>query len=318
MIGSDEVFQDVPPNSPDESDDIAMVTAESDDAAEPNKMIEVAEMNKETDKLNLPSPTSSQQDPIIATAYRSVVGAVRQRNEDSCLVVSTGAGGHYTLLPFGLFIVADGMGGHANGHIASKMASRVVAHHVLEKIYLPLLQEGGGVNQTPIQEVMVNAVQAANSAVYGVDPEADSGTTLTAALLLGRRLHIAHVGDSRLYLFVDGVLEPVTNDHTLVQRLQDVGQPADDATMAQIRHVVLRAVGQVEEIEVDTYMRLLPKQGKLLLCSDGLCGLVADEEIQEIMAQDITEQEIVEELVGAAMAAGGYDNITGICVDFNF
>jgi protein phosphatase len=74
----------------------------------------------------------------------------------------------------------------------------------------------------------------------------------------------------------------------------------------------------VEEIEVDTYMRLLPKQGKLLLCSDGLSGLVTDEQIQEIMAQDLTEQEVVDELVNAAMTAGGYDNITGICVTFTF
>ncbi len=268
--------------------------------------------------LKKTAPLSVSQDPIMAVAYRCLLGAVRPRNEDSCLVLSSGAGGHFTLLPFGLYIVADGMGGHANGHVASKTASRIAGRHIVENIYLPLLHEEGGLNQNPIQEVMVNAVQAANTAVYAANPDSDGGTTLTVALVLGRRLHIAHVGDSRLYLLIDGTLEQVTNDHSLVQRLEEVGQPADDDTYAQIKHVLLRAVGQVEEVEVDTYMRLLPKRGKLLLCSDGVCGFVSDAQIQEIMAQDVSVEQIAEELSNAAMAAGGYDNITAVVVDFSF
>lgn len=265
-----------------------------------------------------PSTANQTQTPSMVVAYRCLLGAVRQRNEDACLIFSSDAAGHFAMLPFGLYIVADGMGGHANGHIASKTASRIAARHIIDKIYLPLLHDEGGLNQTPIQEVMVHAVQAANSAVYAASKESDSGTTLTTALVLGRRLHIAHVGDSRLYLFVDGKLEAVTNDHSLVQRLQDVGQPADDITMAQIRHVLIRAVGQSEEVEVDTYMRLLPKHGKFLLCSDGLCGLVADEQIQQIMAQDIPPEQMSDELANKALEAGGYDNITAIVVEFAF
>jgi protein phosphatase len=221
-------------------------------------------------------------------------------------------------MPFGLYIVADGMGGHTNGHVASKTASRVAARYILERIYLPLLHDDGGLNQTPIQEVLVNAVQAANTAVFQADLDSDSGTTLTIALILGRRLHIAHVGDSRLYLLADNELRPITSDHTLVQRLQDIDQPADDITFAQIRHVLLRAVGQVEDVEVDTYMRLLPRNGKLLLCTDGLCGPVSDADMQTILGKPVSLERMVDELTDAAMEAGGYDNITAIIVNFSF
>ena len=287
---------------------------------EPQGTIEIPSAKTEDSKsfVGKTAPFSTDQSPVVVVAYRCLLGAVRQRNEDSCLVLSSGAGGHFSLLPFGLYIVADGMGGHANGHIASKVASRIAARYIVEKIYLPLLHDEGGLNQRPIQEVLVKAVQAANRALYSADMESDSGTTLTVALVLGRRLHVAHVGDSRLYLLVDSQLELVTNDHSLVQRLQDVGQPADDATFAQIRHVLLRTVGHVEEVEVDTYMRLLPKTGKLLVCSDGLSGPVLDAHIQTIMAQDIPIEQMVDELTDAAMAAGGYDNITAVIVDFAF
>lgn len=285
-------------------------------------------MDEENDMagiIEIPSAKAGQTDgaisdavPGLRVAYRTSLGAVRPRNEDSCLVFSSGSGGHFPLLPFGLYIVADGMGGHANGHVASKTATRVAARHILDKIYLPLLHDAGGLNQTPIQEVMVDAVQAANTAVFATEPESDSGTTLTIALVLGRRLHVAHVGDSRLYLWVDGRLEAVTNDHTLVQRMRDVGQPADDVMYDQIKHVVLRAVGQMEEVEVDTYMRLLPKNGKLLLCSDGLCGFVSDKDIQETMSRDMGIETMAGALLDAAMMAGGYDNITAVIVDFVF
>ena len=183
---------------------------------------------------------------------------------------------------------------------------------------MPLLHDDGGLNQTPVQEVLVNAVQAANTAVYQADLDSDSGTTLTIALVLGRRLHVAHVGDSRLYLLTDDGLQQVTNDHSLVQRLQDVGQPADDITFAQIRHVLLRAVGQIEDVEVDTYMRLLPKKGKLLLCTDGLSGPVPDADLQAVLQSNSYIEQMVDEFTEAAMAAGGNDNITAVVVDFAF
>lgn len=248
---------------------------------------------------------------------RSEMGT-RNRNEDSCLVFSASSGGHFPVMPFGLYIVADGMGGHANGHVASRIASRVAGQHILQKLYIPLLQPDETVPQLPpVQEVLEDAIQLANTAVFDNDPENDSGTTLTIALIFGRRLHVAHVGDSRLYLLKNSKLEPVTNDHSLVQRLRDVGQLSDEeATVYRYRNVLLRAVGQERKVDIDTYMRLLPQKGLLLLCSDGLCGFVADERIQEILLQDSSLGVKVNTLYDAAMAMGSNDNVTSILIQF--
>lgn len=249
-------------------------------------------------------------------ALRCDIGQ-RERNEDSCLAFSSETGGHFSMMPFGLYIVADGMGGHTNGHVASKIASRVAANHILKEIYLPILISDGP-PQVGIREVLVDAVQAANTAVFQDDPDTDSGTTFTGALVLGNRLHVAHVGDSRLYLFTEDKFEAVTNDHSLVQRLQDVGQlTPEEATIYRYRNVLLRAVGQGEEVEIDTYMRLLPKKGKLLLCSDGLCGFVSDDIMNEILSQDVPLEKMVDDLFEAAMAANSNDNVTIILVEFS-
>lgn len=301
---------EVSSNEADESDPevitgLIEMTTEGQETAIIAKVIEAHET----------SPADAE--PVLKFAKRCHVGAVRDRNEDSCLVFASDAGGHFALLPFGLYIVADGMGGHANGHVASKTASRTAAQTIVSDIYIPLLQDDGSAYQPAIQEVMTRAVQAANSAVYELDPTSDSGTTLSIALIFGRRLYIAHVGDSRIYLFTDGELETISTDHSLVQRLQEVGQlTAEEATLYQYRHVLLRAVGQMEEVEVDTYMRRLPKSGRLLLCSDGLPTMLTDSAISEILEKNLPAEDTVDQLLREAMDAGGFDNITAILVDF--
>lgn len=257
--------------------------------------------------------------PYLHVAQRCDVGAVRQRNEDSSLVFSSETGGHFQMMPFGLYVVADGMGGHENGHMASRLASRMAARHILNNIYLPLLQDDSAANQNPIQEVMEAAVLAAHKSIYDPESITDSGTTLSVALILSRRLYVAHVGDSRVYLLADGKFEAITNDHSLVQHLQDVGDlTPEQAAAYQYRNVLLRAVGQTEDLEIDTYTRRLPQSGRLLLCSDGLCGFVPDPVIQKIMQQSIPIEKIADKLVATAMSAGGYDNITAIVVEFAF
>ncbi|MCA9875595.1 MAG: serine/threonine-protein phosphatase [Ardenticatenaceae bacterium] len=257
------------------------------------------------------------EEPHMRVAKRCHVGARRERNEDSSLTLVSEVGGHFAVLPFGLYIVADGMGGHSDGHVASRIASRTAAMHIIHNIYLPLLEDSDKGFKAPIQEVLEQAVQKANKAVFENDPEMDSGTTLTIALVLGRRLHVAHVGDSRLYLMANGKFEPITNDHSLVQRLQDVGQlTAEEATFYRYGHILLRAVGQADEVEVDTYMRLLPKSGKLLMCSDGLSGFVSEAEMRSILERDIPLEEMADALFRAAMDMGGFDNITAVLVDF--
>lgn len=290
----------------------AAITSELDETAVTSELIDTAVID-----TGLPKSEAATNDPTLRAGVRCDVGA-RERNEDSCLVYSSESGGHFSIVPFGLYIVADGMGGHTNGHVASRIASRVAAHYVLSKIYMPLLQTVGPPTNVPIQEVLLDAVQAANTAVFEDDPEVDSGTTLTVALVLGRRLHVAHVGDSRLYLLANDKLEQISSDHSLVQRLQDVGTlTAEEATMYRYRNVLLRAVGQGEEVEVDTYMRLLPHTGKLLLCSDGLCGFVDDGTIKEILEKEISLPELVDDLYETALAAQSNDNVTAVVVDFS-
>ncbi len=307
----------------DEAKEAALVASEVNeaDATTPflrNPFIKITEAAKTRPIITKPTEPLVADEPAMNAAVRCHVGARRERNEDSCFAFVSELGGHFKMQPFGLFIVADGMGGHADGHIASKIASRTAAHTIIERLYLPLLADDERVMQTPIQEVLETAVQLANKAVFTYDPEMDSGTTLTIALVLGRRLHVAHVGDSRVYLYANDKLEPVTSDHSLVQRLQDVGQlTPEEATFYRYGHILLRAVGQSDEVEVDSYMRLLPKSGTLILCSDGLSGFISDAEIQEIMSQNTTIQNIADGLFSAAMSVGGFDNITAVVVKFD-
>lgn len=257
--------------------------------------------------------------PRLQATQVSHVGAIRERNEDACLALNAQLAGHFQQLPFGLYIVADGMGGHMNGHEASNLAIRVASRHIINRLYLPMLQATDSPLQIPVQEVLTQAVAKANAAIFSPDPELDGGTTLTIALIIGQRLYVAHVGDSRAYLLRQGQLEQITDDHSLVRRLQDVGQLAhDDEILYSMRHVLLRAVGQGDELEVDSYTLRLPSHGRLLLCSDGLSGIVSDPEIEALLQQPTSLSETADALFQAAMAGGGHDNISLVIVDFDF
>jgi PPM family protein phosphatase len=260
-------------------------------------------------------------EPLLRAAQRCHVGAVRPRNEDSCLTFVATSGGKEPVLPFGLFIVADGMGGHFAGDEASKQASRMVAEQILTHIYMPMLRGNGVASahspQQPVQEVMERAVQSANQALFSPDPDKDSGTTLTAVLICGRRLYLAHVGDSRAYLLQDGELEQLTTDHSYVQRLRTVGQiTAEEAASHPHRNVLYRAVGQGGELEIETYTRSLTRPGKLVVCSDGLWGLAPEVMIQSVLEDDLNLQEMADKLTSLALQGGGHDNITIIVVEF--
>ncbi len=256
--------------------------------------------------------------PSIQMVQRCHVGAVRHRNEDSCCVFVTENGGEETIPGIGLFVVADGMGGHYAGHEASRKASRLFMHYVLDKVYLPLLQRNGPSGyQEPIQEVMLHAVQIAHQALQNPDPEKDSGTTLTGALMVGKRLYVAHVGDTRAYLLTPTGLEQVTTDHSIVQRLIDAGQlTAEEAILYPQKNLLYRALGQQGSLDVDAYTRSLPKKGSLMMCSDGLWGLVPDDAIHGVLNQNISLAEKADALVEMALQAGGHDNITVVIVDF--
>lgn len=242
------------------------------------------------------------------------VGRVRNHNEDVLLVFTGELAGLEAMPHFGLFVVADGMGGHSLGERASGVAARTITLVALEAILPSLLADPQADVERPLlKEVMEQAMETANRAVNAGVPE--GGTTLTAALIIGEQLVLAHVGDSRAYCITDDTFEQLTRDHSLVQRLQELGQlsPAEAAVHPQ-RNVLYRAVGQGEGLEVDIESRRLSPGAMLLLCSDGLWGLVPDEKLEAIIREGPSLQAACEKMVAAANAAGGPDNITALLV----
>jgi len=242
--------------------------------------------------------------------YMSDVGRKRERNEDSLHITHSCLRHDLGLESFGLFIVADGMGGHQKGEIASSLAVKVAAASILQDIYLPYLSDDKNANNCPINEALQLAIERANTAVIHSVP--DGGTTIVVALVMGNNAYIAHVGDSRAYIFKQHVLKQITEDHSLAQKLEQMGQSAAEARQAQ--SVLYRAVGQGEAIEVDTHIQHLPAGASLLLCSDGLWDLVDDAAITAVLTASPSPQIACEQLVAAANENGGRDNITAVVV----
>jgi serine/threonine protein phosphatase PrpC len=242
----------------------------------------------------------------------SEVGMVRSNNQDAAFSFFSTLRSADERPDFGLFVVADGMGGHHDGEKASAMTVNILAQQVTGTIYLPLLNDDNQ-NQTPINDALVAAVQKANSEVMANVP--DGGTTATAAVIIGDRAYIAHVGDSRLYLITSDSFEQLTRDHSLVQRLIELDQlTPEEATEHPQKNVLYRALGQSETVEVDVLTRRLPPKSRLLLCSDGLWNLVDSSEIAEVVRQHDNPQEACNRLVTLANKRGGLDNITVILV----
>ena len=236
----------------------------------------------------------------------------RGNNEDSALTIVLNVEITGAPPPLAIFMVADGMGGHQDGEQASSITTRTVAHYVMNEIMLPQLQEElPNADQKTIPEVLVEAMGAANRAVQDQVP--GGGTTATCAVVRGDLAYFAHVGDSRAYLIAEGNLELVTRDHLLVRRLQELGQlTAEEADAHPQRNVLYRAVGQSDALEIDAATRRLPPGARVLLCSDGLWGVLGDSRIASIMAATGDPQEACDRLIAATNESGGQDNITAI------
>jgi len=258
------------------------------------------------DREALPKPSKFD------VGWLSDVGVVRDHNEDAALVITAAHDGDNGPPSFGLFVLADGMGGHRAGEVASSLAARVAAHHITRHSYLPsLLGRERDANQPALTEVLIDAVRAANRAVSKEAP--GSGTTLICALILGTQAYLAHVGDSRAYTLREGTLEQITHDHSVVDRLVDLGRlTPDEAAVHPQKNVLYRAIGQSGVLEVDTHVRKIRPGEYLLLCSDGLWGLVDEDDIVTLVTEASSLQGACEDLVAAANGAGGADNITAI------
>jgi serine/threonine protein phosphatase PrpC/CRP-like cAMP-binding protein len=238
------------------------------------------------------------------------VGRVRERNEDSFLVDKK----------LDLFIVADGMGGHAAGEVASQLAVRVV-REVLSRERDTLLQFEAGessVSRTDILRLIESAVQQACAAVFGEaqrdETKRGMGTTMDALLLIGPRGFIGHVGDSRVYLHRQGAVHQLTEDHSLINELLRRGRlTREQIDKIQYKNAVTRAVGVYESVEVDTLdFDVLPGD-RFLLCTDGLSGYLEEAELERLFGE-IPEAELATRLVALANERGGKDNITAVVV----
>jgi len=241
-------------------------------------------------------------------------GMVRGNNQDALFSLLLSGASSDELPDVGVFMVADGMGGHQEGERASAITTRTVAGYVLREVVLALLEQRlNDPERASIAEVLRAAVHEANDAVNEQIPE--GGTTATVTVILGDLAHIAHVGDSRAYLFSEGSLEQITRDHPLVQRLIELDQltPEEAAEHPQ-RNVLYRAIGQSETLDVDAITRRLPPRSHLLLCSDGLWNMVAEETIAEVIEKHSDPQRACAELVQLANDRGGPDNISVILV----
>jgi len=258
-----------------------------------------------------------------ATGYRSSTGRVRTHNEDFIGKYSLGLQQTTDIPEVGLYVVADGMGGHQAGEQASSQAVRQVLEQVQVKIQelqsVPRLQRQTIKLDETITpgEVLAGAIQQANEVLYKARQQigSDRGTTITAALVIGDLSAIANVGDSRTYLYHNGKLEQVTHDHSLVASLvaAKLIRPEEVRSHPQ-RNSILRSMGAQPTVEVDLFQRQLVAGDRLLLCSDGLWEMVLDSDIEQILRQAASPQAACDRLIDAANLAGGEDNVSAIVV----
>jgi protein phosphatase len=228
----------------------------------------------------------------------SDIGRIRASNQDS------GYAG------YNLFFVADGMGGHAGGDIASALTTQKVAN--VDRVYE---------STEEASKALIDVIWEANSLLGSTaqqHPElAGLGTTFSGIVFTQGRVTIGHIGDSRIYLARDGEVSQITTDHTFVQRLVDTGRiTADEALVHPRRSVLMRVLGDVEEFpDVDTFSMDAKPGDRWLLCSDGLSGVVPPEIAERILLSKMDSKEATELLVGEALEFGAPDNVTVVVVD---
>lgn len=228
------------------------------------------------------------------------IGLVREMNED-----------HYAFQPPNLFVVADGMGGHVAGEIASKLAISAIVEYVNDQF-----------DAEHIQKMLENAVHVANQQIYDRSQQGRQylgmGTTVTACYVVDTSIYWAHVGDSRMYILHDKNLSQITDDHSLVGELLRNGTISkEEAAVHPQRNILTRAVGTSSKILVDSGKLSWGMEDVLLLCTDGLSALVGEDQISTLLAQSRFDgQVVVDSLVQQALDAGGYDNITTILAHY--
>jgi PPM family protein phosphatase len=233
-------------------------------------------------------------------AARTDVGIVRSGNEDNYLM----------LAERGIFIVADGMGGHAAGEVASEMAVRITSREI---------GSVRGLNDEEASDRVRSAIRMANDAIFertlSEHDKRGMGTTATVLVLMPGRYLIGQVGDSRAYLLRNSQFLQLTKDHSYVQEQVDAGLlTAEQARVHPYSNVITRCVGASVDVVPDIYFGSLEQGDVLLLASDGLTGMLEDEQLTRILSSDGEPQHWVDRMIAEANRRGGLDNITAIVV----
>jgi len=238
--------------------------------------------------------------PTPTSAAVSHVGKIRANNQDSGY-----AGAH-------LFVVADGMGGHAGGDVASAIAAKRVAEADTD---YPSARDA----EFALQQALIAANSLLAETVFEHSELTGMGTTVSAVLRVGNELALAHIGDSRIYRFRDGELVQITADHTFVQRLVDSGRiTQEEAAVHPRRSVLMRVLGDVDAApEIDTGIFDTKPGDRWLLCSDGLSSYVADDKMAAILSTVRTAQGAADRLVKESLDHGAPDNVTVVLVDID-
>lgn len=228
----------------------------------------------------------------------SDVGKVRANNQDSGY-----SGSH-------LFVVADGMGGHAGGDVASAIATNRIRE--VDRDY-PTADDA----QHALQAAILSANGILGDTVFEHPELTGMGTTVSALLRVGSRIALAHIGDSRIYLYRDDTLEQVSVDHTFVQRLVDSGRITEEEALVHPRRsVLMRVLGDVDSSpEVDSWILETEAGDRWMLCSDGLTAVLRPEEIRKVLARAGTPRAAAERLVALSLDGGAPDNVTVVVVD---
>lgn len=246
----------------------------------------------------------------------SHVGLVRALNEDTLLTLELRLGRSPAGISFGLYAVADGVGGHEAGEIASNLALRMLAESIVKSLLLPRLRpEMHSLFQESTLQILAEGVEAANNEVYSQAQAKGNnmGTTLAAVLIVDTTVYIANVGDSRIYLLEGAQLRQVTTDHSLVASLVAAGEITSKAIYTHPqRNIVTRCLGMRQDIEVDIFVEELKPGDSLLACSDGLWEMVRDDKINEVLLQSSSPQLACEQLVELSNRNGGVDNVSVI------
>ncbi|NJP07771.1 MAG: Stp1/IreP family PP2C-type Ser/Thr phosphatase [Chloroflexaceae bacterium] len=314
---------------PDREGDIELDEALDGDAEHHEPLFTMVLSQIRTGELASASALASRLDALLQeytspTPLRQHVGAVshegqvRDHNEDSLLTLNFSLNNTSRDSFWGIYVVADGMGGHAAGEVASSLALRGAAESLLREYLALALDLDAIYDQERVSEIVRQSILNANETVRdaGHARGNDMGTTITLAFIVGDRATIANVGDSRTYLYRDRKLRRITRDHSLVMRLVDLGQiTEDDIYTHPQRNAVLRSLGDQGHLEVDIFVQRLQPGDALLLCSDGLWEMIRDLRMETILATYPDDpQSACQELIHAANEAGGEDNITSVLV----